>query len=94
MAATTKVFGKRWNWTIEITKSEPPRRFAYRTTGLTTIDVEYLVEAGSAGGTRFTFTGSSPSKLAVLARPTLDREARKALSNLRANLDGGGVSPS
>ena len=88
MPATTKVFGKRWRWTIEITAMEPPRRLAYRTSGLTTIDVEYTIEPLPAGGSRFTFTGSSGSRLAPLARPTLDREARKALANLRAILDG------
>ena len=88
MPATTRVFGKRWRWTIEITALDPPRRLAYRTTGLATIDVEYLLEPTGDGGTRFRFTGSSPSKLAVIARRTLDREARKALSNLRTILDG------
>jgi carbon monoxide dehydrogenase subunit G len=88
MPATTRVLGMRWRWTIEITSIEPPRRLAYRTTGVATIDVEYVVDARPDGGSRFTFTGSSPSRLAVLARPTLDREARKALSNLQVILDG------
>lgn len=93
MPATTRVFGKRWRWTIEITAIEAPRRLAYRTTGVATIDVEYVVDAGPDGGSRFTFTGSSPSRLAALARRTLDREARTALSNLRAILDGPSGSP-
>jgi hypothetical protein len=88
MAATTKVFGKRWRWTIEVTAYEPPRRLAYRTSGLTTIDVAYAIDPVPDSGSRFTFTGASASKLAPLARRTLDREARKALANLRAILDG------
>jgi uncharacterized protein YndB with AHSA1/START domain len=90
MPATTRLFGKRWRWTIEVTAVEPRHRLAYRTTGLATIDVEYLLDADpdGAGGTRFTFRGSSPSRLSALARPTLDREARHALENLRATLDG------
>ena len=87
MPATTRMFGKRWQWTIEITAIEPPTRLAYRTTGMTTIDVEYVVSPTRHGGSRFKFTGSSPSRLAVLARPTLDREARRSLSNLRTLLD-------
>jgi hypothetical protein len=87
MPATTRMFGKRWQWTIEITAIEPPTRLAYRTTGMTTIDVEYVVSPTPNGGSRFAFTGASPSKLAVLARHSLDREARTALSNLRTLLD-------
>ena len=90
MPATTRVFGRRWRWTIEVTAFEPPRRLSYRTSGLTTIDVTYALEPLDGGGTRFTFVGSSGSRLAVLAKPTLDREARTALANLEAILDGGG----
>lgn len=88
MAATTRVFGKRWRWTIEITALEPPRHLAYRTTGIATIDVAYRIDPMPDGGSRFTFTGSSSSRLAVFAKPTLDREARAALANLRSILDG------
>ena len=88
MSATTRAFGKRWHWTIEVTALEPPRRLAYRTTGMTTIDVEYVVSPTPEGGSQFEFTGASPSRLAVLARRSLDREARKALSTLRGLLDG------
>jgi uncharacterized membrane protein len=93
MPATTRVLGKRWRWTVEITSLDPPRRLAYRTTGAATIDVEYVVDARPDGGSRFSFTGSSSSRLSFLVRRTLDREARKALANLRTILDGRDGSP-
>ena len=88
MPATTRVWGKRWRWQVEVTAFEPPQRIAYRTSGMATVDVEYVLAAGPDGGTRFSFTGSSDSWLAPLMRRTLEREARKALENLRRIVDG------
>lgn len=88
MPATTRVWGKRWQWHVEVTAFEPPRLIAYRTSGMATVDVQYLLEAAPDGGTRFSFTGSSNSWLAPLMRRTLEREARHALENLRRIVDG------
>jgi uncharacterized protein YndB with AHSA1/START domain len=88
MPATTRVWGKRWRWNVEVTAYESPRRIAYRTSGMATVDVEYVLEETPTGGTHFSFTGSSGSWLAPLMRRTLEREARQALENLRGIVDG------
>jgi uncharacterized protein YndB with AHSA1/START domain len=87
MPATTKVWGKRWKWQVEVTAYDPPRRIAYRTSGMATVDVEYVLDPTPDGGTHFSFTGASNSWLAPLMRRTLEREARQALENLRAIVD-------
>lgn len=93
--ATTKVLGRRWHWTLEITEWDPPHRLAFRTIrGAAHMATTYVLEP-DGDGCRFTFVGSSSgtdSWLLRLLTPLfvreLTRQARRHVDILRRTLEG------
>ena len=92
-SGTTRLLGRSWQWTLQITALEPTRRFAYTVVdGVARPSVEYTIEP-SGRGCRFTMTGWIDDKnlaarlLIPFALPVLRREAARHLEQLRHLLD-------
>ena len=88
-AATTKVLGRTWKWSMRLTEVENGRRLGYVVTkGVVKPHVRYDLEPHEEG-TRFTFTGTVGAMgtagrlLSMVAVPTLRREIATHLGNLK-----------
>ena len=95
-SATTRVLGRNWSWTLEVTACEPSTRFAYTVIGgIAPLSVEYRL-ADADGGCDFTMVaamgaaGLGARVLSGIAGPVLRRETAQHLANLKTRLEGDG----
>jgi uncharacterized membrane protein len=92
--AVTRVAGRRWNWVLEVTRWDPPGRFAYAVVeGSVPMEVEYRCQAHGEG-CRFTMVASANKLEGVLGRVVVPmiawgmrREARAHVGNLKRILE-------
>jgi len=85
---TSKILGRRFQWTSEVTELDPPRRVSYRSVeGKLAFTVTNTVEPAD-GGTQYTFRLEAESGLGgvfgKLADPIVERAQARTV---RANLD-------
>lgn len=87
--AVTRVAGRRWNWVLEVTIWDPPRRFAYAVVeGSVPMEVEYRCEPHGEA-CRFTLAASSDQvgvfwrAVAPMIAWGMRRELRAQLGNLK-----------
>ncbi len=94
-AASTRVLGRNWDWTLEVTACEPSTRFAYTVIGgVAPLSVKYRLAAVD-GGCDFTMiaamgaAGVAARALSLIAGPVLRRETAQHLVNLKTRLESG-----
>jgi uncharacterized membrane protein len=92
-AGTTRLLGRTWTWSLELTEVEPGRQLGYVVVeGVVKPHVTYLVEP-VADDTRFTMTGGldqfgiAGRLLRPFAVPALRRETKAHLENLKLILE-------
>jgi hypothetical protein len=92
--AVTRVAGRRWSWVLEVTRWEPPARFAYAVAeGSVPMEVEYRCEAHGEG-CRFTMVAVVDGSVGVFGRVVVPviawgmrRAVRAQVGNLKRILE-------
>jgi len=92
--AVTRVGGRRWRWTLAVTRWDPPWRFAYTVVeGSVPMDVEYRLEEHPQG-CRFLMTATTVSSGGTFGRLVVPliawgmrREVRAQVIDLQRTLE-------